>query len=141
MIRLANKFDNAEIIKLFKEFQEKHQLGLVEEKFKWSEEYANQQLNKLYAGLGFVLVDDEYKGVLCVIKAPCFWVKDLFILQEVMWYGQDKKTSVRLLKEYIKIAKKLKEDKYIKEFYFSSLNNTNFEKYGAKITAYDCVIQ
>jgi hypothetical protein len=132
MIRQASKFDNDYIIDLLIEYQNinNHAQGLDREN--WSREFVHEKLNKIHAGAGFVLVDDELNGVLCAVKSPSFWVKNTFILQEALWYARSSKLALKLLKEYIKIGKELIRDGLVSELHFSSYGNANFNKLGAK---------
>ena len=107
MIRLANKFDNEQIKEFLKEFHRKHGNALSLHIDKWSGSFVDEQLAKIYAGLGFVLIADD--GFLCAIKAPCFWIPKLWILQESMLFSTSKKTSVKLMKKYIEIGNEIQK--------------------------------
>ena len=132
MIRQASKFDNDYIVDLLIEYQNiyNHAQGLDREQ--WSREFAHDKLNKLHAGAGFVLIDNDLNGVLCAVKSPSFWAKNTFILQEALWYARNKKTALKLLKEYIKIGKDLIKGGLISELHFSSNGDADFSKLGAK---------
>lgn len=138
MIRLANKFDNEQIKELLKEFHRKHGNALSLHIDKWSGTFVDEQLAKIYAGLGFVLIADD--GFLCAIKAPCFWIPKLWILQESMLFSTSKKTSVKLIKQYIKIGNEMKEKGEIVEFYISNFSDADLSKFGAIKIANDWVI-
>jgi hypothetical protein len=138
MIRLANKFDNEKIKEFLKEFHCKHGNALSLHIDKWSSTFVDEQLTKIYAGLGFVLIAED--GFLCAIKAPCFWIPKLWVLQECMWYSKSKKTSVRLIKAYISIGKEMKEKGEIVEFYISNFSDADLSKFGATKVCNDWVI-
>jgi hypothetical protein len=99
MIRLANKFDNEQIKEFLKDYHREYGNALSHQIDKWSSNYVDDQLAKIYAGLGFVLIEDD--GFLCAMRAPCFWIPNVYVLQETMWYAKSKKTSVMLIKKYI----------------------------------------
>lgn len=138
MIRLANKFDNEQIKEFLKEFHRKHGNALSLHIDKWSSTYVDEQLTRIYAGLGFVLIADD--GFLCALRGPCFWIPNLWVLQETMWYSKSKKTSVKLIKEYINIGKEMKEKNEIVEFYISNFSDADLSKFGATKVANDWVI-
>ena len=138
MIRLANKFDNEQIKEFLKEFHRKHGNALSLHIDKWSGTYVDEQLAKIYAGLGFVLIAED--GFLCAIKAPCFWIPKLWILQETMWFSTSKKTSVKLMKRYIEIGNEMKARDEIVEFYISNFSNADLSKFGATKICNDWVI-
>jgi hypothetical protein len=129
MIRYANKFDNKAIWELLKDFCYKKQFNVSLDESEWSEEYVNSRLSMIYAGLGFVLIAED--GFLVAIKNPCFWLKDVFVLQELMWHSKSKKTAVALIKKFIEIGKEMVESGIVREIHFSSFDNADFSKYGA----------
>jgi hypothetical protein len=138
MIRIANKFDNEQIKELLKDFHREHGNALSHHIDKWSGNYVDKQLAKIYAGLGFVLIADD--GFLCAIKAPCFWIPNLWVLQELMWYSKSKKTSVKLIKRYIEIGNAMKQDDEIVEFYIANFSDADLSKFGAKKVSNDWVM-
>ena len=129
MIRLANKFDNEQIKEMLKDFHATRGNALSNQIHKWSSTFVDEQLAKIYAGLGFILLAED--GFLCAIKAPCFWIPNLWILQETMWHSVSKKTAVKLMKKYIEIGNEMKAQRQIIEFYISSFSDVDLSKYGA----------
>lgn len=130
MIRFANKYDNNKIIELLKDFAIKSNNPLTNNPLAWSKTYIEQILTALYAGRGFVLIDDEQTGILVAAKTECFWLKDIYQLQEVMLTGNNKFVIARLIKEYIKIAKEMLRKKQINQAVMSSYDDLKFERYG-----------
>lgn len=130
MIRFANKYDNDKIIELLKDFAIKSNNPLTNNPLAWSKTYVEQVLATLYAGHGFVLIDDKQTGILVAARTPCFWLKDIYQLQEVMLHGHNKFVIARLIKEYIKIAKEMLEKKVINQAVMASYNDVKFDKYG-----------
>ena len=96
----------------------------------WSKTYIEQILATLYAGSGFVLIDDEQTGILVAVKSPCFWLQDTYQLQEVMLTGTNKFVIARLIKEYIKIAKEMLSKNQIQQAIMASYEDLGFERYG-----------
>jgi hypothetical protein len=129
LIRFANKYDNDKIIELLKDFAIKSSNPLTNNPLVWSKTYIEQILATLYAGHGFVLIDDKQTGILIAARTPCFWLKDIYQLQEVMLHGKNKFVIARLIKEYVKIAKKMLEKKAINQAVMSSYTDLKFERY------------
>jgi hypothetical protein len=130
LIRFANRYDNDKIIELLKDFAIKSKNPLTNNPLAWSKTYIEQILATLYAGHGFVLIDDKQTGILIAARTPCFWLKDIYQLQEVMLHGKNKFVIARLIKEYVKIAKKMLEKKTINQAVMSSYTDLKFERYG-----------
>ena len=138
MIRLANKFDNERIKEFLIAFHEQHPNRLSMKKENWSSEYVDQQLSKIYAGAGFVLIADD--GFLCAIRSPCFWIPNVWTLQETMWFAKSKKNSLKLMKKYIEIGNEMKKNSEIEEFYISSFGDVDLSKIGATKICNDWVM-
>ena len=130
MIRFANKYDNDKIIELLKDFAIKSNNPLTNNPLSWSKTYIEQILATLYAGRGFVLIDDEQTGILVAAKTECFWLKDIYQLQEVMLTGTNKFVIARLIKEYIKIAKEMIRKKQINQAVMASYEDLRLERFG-----------
>jgi len=107
MIRFANKYDNDKIIELLKDYMINTKNPMANNPMLWSKTYVENVLNHLYAGHGFVLVDNEVTGILVAFRSPAFWSNKIFQLQETMLHGKSKIVIARLIKEYIKIAKEM----------------------------------
>lgn len=133
MIRFANKYDNDKIIELLKDFAIKSDNPLTKNPLSWSKNYVESILNALYAGHGFVLVDDKITGFLVAYKSQCFWNKDIYQLQEVMLHGKTNIVIARLIKEYIKIAKEMTDKHEINQAVISSYPYVNLSKFGLKL--------
>ncbi len=130
MIRFANKYDNDKIIELLKDFAIKSNNPMTNNPLAWSKTYVEQVLATLYAGHGFVLIDDKQTGILVAARTQCFWLKDIYQLQEVMLHGKNKYVLFKLIKEYIKIAKDMLGKNEIQHAVMASYNDVKFEKYG-----------
>jgi hypothetical protein len=130
LIRYANKYDNDKIIELLKDFAIKSDNPMTNNPLVWSKTYIEQILFTLYAGRGFVLIDKEQTGILVAAKTECFWLKEIYQLQEVMLHGKNKFVIARLIKEYIKIAKDMLDKKQINQAIMSSYDDLKFERYG-----------
>lgn len=132
MIRYANKYDNNKIIDLIKDFAIKTDSPLSSDPLSWSKTYVESILNIIYAGHGFILIDEEQTGILVAVKTQCFWNKTKIQLQETMLHGYNKIVIARLIKEYIKISKEMLNKGEISQSVMASYNNMNLSKFGLK---------
>jgi hypothetical protein len=130
VIRFANKYDNDKIIELLKDFAIKSNNPVTNNPLAWSKTYIEQILAALYAGHGFVLIDDKQTDILIAAKTQCFWLKEIYQLQEVMLTANNKFVVVKLIKEYVRIAKEMLDKKEINQAVMSSYDDLKFERYG-----------
>jgi hypothetical protein len=130
LIRFANKYDNDKIIELLKDFAIKSNNPLTNNPLVWSKTYIEQILATLYAGHGFVLIDDNQTDILVAARTESFWLKNIWQLQEVMLTANNKFVVARLIKEYVKIAKDMINKGEITQAVMSSYTDLKFERYG-----------
>lgn len=132
MIRFANKFDNDVIIGLMKDFAITSTNPLTNNPLLWSRTYIEAILANLYAGRGFVLIDEAKTGILIAAKTSCFWIKENYQLQEVMLHSNNPIVTLRLIKEYVKISREMLDKKEIVQAVISSYKDDGFERLGMK---------
>lgn len=132
MIRYANKFDLQDIIRLLKEFAEQSELANRFDPLKWSKTQIEAQLAAIFAGAGFILIDEKKTGLLVAVKSQPLWVPNSIQLQEAMLYAKSKITMSRLTLEYIKIAKQMLVENKVQHAIMYATNNTDYSKYGLK---------
>jgi hypothetical protein len=130
LIRFANKYDNDKIIELLKDFAIKSNNSITNNPLVWSKTYIEQILATLYAGHGFVLIDNNQTDILVVARTESFWLKNVWQLQEVMLTGNNKFVVARLIKEYIRIAKDMIKKGEITQAIMASYKDLGFERYG-----------
>jgi hypothetical protein len=130
LIRFANRYDNDKIIELLKDFVIKSNNPLTNNPLAWSKTYIQQILATLYAGHGFVLIDDNQTDILVAARVESFWLKNIWQLQEVMLTGNNKFVIARLIKEYIRIAKDMLNKGEINQAIMASYQDLGFERYG-----------
>jgi hypothetical protein len=134
VIRLANKYDIEDIIRLLKEFAIQSDNVLTNDPTKWSKTYIEAILATILAGKGFCLIDEEKTGILIAVKTPTFWIDNIYQLQEVMLYSNSKMLMLRLIKEYIRIAKDMIERNEITQAMICTYKDDRFERLGLKKT-------
>ena len=132
MIRFANKYDNDKIIELIKDFAIKTDSSLSSNPLSWSKNYVESILNTIYAGHGFILIDEAQTGILVAVKTQCFWNKHIIQLQETMLHGKTNIIIARLIKEYIKLAKEMLNKGEINQAVMSSYIGIDLSKFGLK---------
>jgi hypothetical protein len=130
LIRFANRYDNNKIIELLKDFAIKSNNPITNNPLAWSKTYIEQILATLYAGHGFVLIDDNQTDILVAARVESFWLKNIWQLQEVMLTANNKFVVARLIKEYIKIAKDMINKGEINQAIMASYKDLGFERYG-----------
>lgn len=142
MIRYANKFDIDKICDLMRNFGllHKQEFGFFQCNQEDSKSKVVAQLSNILAGTGFILIAEDFSGVLCAVKTPSLWMKDSFILQETMWHGLNKKITLRLLKKYLEIGEKMKNDGIVQDVYFSSYKDIDYTKLKVKRLSYHWVM-
>ena len=133
MIRFANKYDNDKIIEILKDFMINTKNPMANNPMLWSKTYVEAVLNTLYAGRGFVLIDDEQTGILVAFKAPAFWSDKIYQLQETMLHGYNKFVIFKLIKEYIKISKQMIRKNEINQAVMSSYPGIDLGKFGLNL--------
>ena len=98
----------------------------------WSKTYIEGVLASVLAGKGFVLIDDKKSGILVAVRNPCFWIGDVYQLQEVALYSENKILMYRMIKEYVKIAREMIKRGEIVQAVMSSYKDDGFEQIGLK---------
>lgn len=123
MIREANRFDRDQIIALMKEFRDS--ADFIEVLAEDNVEYWYRLLDTIFAGAGKIFYA-ESKGLLMCVIMPTVWDDKMFALHELAWYVRPEyrgsTLGYRLLDEYIKYGKALKESKRIKYFTMTKLD-------------------
>jgi hypothetical protein len=130
LIRFANRYDNNKIIELLKDFAIKSNNPITNNPLAWSKTYIEQILATLYAGHGFVLIDDNQTDILVAVRTESFWLQNVWQLQEVMLTANNKFVVARLIKEYIRIAKDMINKGEITQAIMASYKDLGFERYG-----------
>ena len=117
-------------MELLREFCFNSKNPMTNDPFNWSKTYTDQLLATLYAGRGFVLTDEKQTGILVAAKFQSFWRQDKIQLQEIMLHSDNKFVIVRLIKEYIKIAKEMLNTGEINQAIMASYEDLGFERFG-----------
>ena len=132
MIRFANKYDKDKIIDLIKEFASYLDTPLASNPMSWSKTHCESVLSMIFAGLGFVLIDDNQTGILIAVKSKYIWNNNIIQLQEIMLTAKTNIIRARLIKEYIKISKDMLNKNEVNQAVMSSFVGIDLSKFGLK---------
>lgn len=136
MIRLANKFDIDDIIRLMKQFAGQSTTAIKFGPLNWSRNEIVQTLTAILAGNGFILIDEKKTGILIAVKSNPLWVNKAVQLQEAMLYSANKITMAKLVMEYVRLAKEMLDKGEIQQALMYSYIDTDFTKIGLKKTQF-----
>jgi len=140
MIRLANKFDLETICDLLEDYCRKYPNDSYKDSNTWNREFAKKQMLPLLAGAGFILIDKNNKGILCAAKVSSFWIPNVFILQEIVWYGLTKRVSVELLNKFLELGNDMKDKGEVQDVCFTCIKEVEFNRFGLKKAGHNWVI-
>lgn len=141
-IRLANKFDQPEILEMLRHFREQTPI----EQFKYCDnaEYISSLYHALLVGGGVALVaecDDKVAGMILGIIEQSIWDPNNFLLRELCYWVEPEyrgtTAGYRLLKKYNEIAEDLKLQNRIQMYTMTKMVNSpdiDFTRFGYKKT-------
>lgn len=129
-MRYATIHDKEKIIDLLKEFAIGSHYPMAQLPLMWSKTYIENALQIILNGRGYILLNDAEDAILIAVKMPSFWVPTYIQLQEVMLHAKSKQTMVKLIKEYVKLAKKLVQQGEIHEAVLACNTDANLSKLG-----------
>lgn len=134
MIRQANKFDIDNIIEILKHYRDADPLQTI--KNANDREYIVQLLTNIISGMGFILLaekDNKIAGMVMAAVIPNIWNPHANELHELVYWVEPEfrggTIGYRLLKQYIEIGEKFKEEKRIEFFTISKMVNSPDIKY------------
>lgn len=115
MIRLACKFDVPACVEMMRQYAKESPIQLLAQEQYHDEEHIKAILEQLIIGRGFVLIDDQMRGMLAAIITPNFWIPRLAEVKEVAWWvhPDHRRGTIggRLFFEFVKHSEKLLKDK------------------------------
>lgn len=131
MIREANKFDLPKLIELVKQFAIEYDNVLTSQPINWSKTHVETIFSHIFAGLGFVLIDEKNDGILVACKTPSFWIPNMYQLHEVLLRSNNKITTVKLIKEYINRAQDMIDSGQVTNAIIAAHPSVDYAKLGA----------
>jgi hypothetical protein len=126
-MRYATKFDGDLIYSLMCEFAKNKDNPLTNSKL-WTRKHIDKVLAEIFAGKGFILLDNG--GLLIALKAPILWIENAFQLHEIMLYGNNKFSTMRLIRGYIKAARGMITRGEVMQATLSTFNDDRLERLG-----------
>lgn len=136
MIRQATKYDKTQIIEMMQMFRKES--GIEHFANLDNQEYWNQLLDSILAGMGIIYIKDNVGLIMGVINHS-IWCNKTLVLQELAWYVKPeyRNTTVgyRLLKAYVDFGNEQKQKGRIKMFTIAKMPTSpdvKYNKFGFK---------
>lgn len=86
MIREANKFDIEACVEMMRRYAEESPIVRLRNKEYHDEQHIRSLISSLIIGRGFVLVDNEYRGMAAGIVVPNVWCPAINEVRELAWW-------------------------------------------------------
>lgn len=86
MIREASKFDLDQCVEMMRCYAAEAPILKLRNKKYHNEDHIRQLLLSLMIGRGFVLIDDQYRGMIAGIVVPNVWCPDVSEVRELAWW-------------------------------------------------------
>lgn len=90
MIRLATKYDITRLVDMMRNYASEAPVEILKEPEVQNADHVSQLLFTLIAGRGFILVDDEYKGMIAALINQNVWCPSVLELRELAWWVEPK---------------------------------------------------
>ena len=139
MIRLANKFDIPILIAMIQEFSKETLIQKYKDQALWDKKYVGNLLYSLIVGRGFVVIDEDLKGMIIAMITPNVWCPQSNQLNELAWWvapeARNGLLGGKLWLEFNKQAQKLLDEKRIDVVMTSLMANSpeiDYSKRGFK---------
>lgn len=88
MIREANKFDLDACVEMMRQYASESPIIKLQDKKYHDEAHIRKLLLSLMIGRGFVLIDNEYRGMAAAIVVPNIWCPSINEIHELAWWVQ-----------------------------------------------------
>jgi len=139
MIRLANKFDIPILIAMIQEFSKETLIQKYKDQALWDKKYVGNLLYSLILGRGFIVIDEDLKGMIIAMITPNVWCPKSNQLNELAWWvapeARNGLLGGKLWIEFNKQAQKLLDEKRIDVVMTSLMANSpkiDYSKRGFK---------
>ena len=139
MIRIANKFDVAQILDMLRNYRDSGKIYGVKDIT--DEATPIRILTHILAGGGLAYVDqkdNELIGMLLAVKTPYLWDHTKFVMNEIVYWVEPEHrgstTGYRLLSKYIEHCDNLVEDNVIVNYTMSQMEGQqlNYSRFGLR---------
>ena len=139
MIRLANKFDIPILIAMIQEFSKETLIQKYKDQALWDKKYVGNLLYSLILGRGFIVIDEDLKGMIIAMITSNVWCPQSNQLNELAWWvapeSRNGLLGGKLWLEFNKQAQKLLDEKRIDVVMTSLMANSpkiDYSKRGFK---------
>ena len=139
MIRLANKFDIPILIAMIQEFSKETLIQKYKDETLWDKKYVGNLLYGLILGRGFIVIDEDLKGMIIAMITSNVWCPQSNQLNELAWWvapeARNGLLGGKLWIEFNKQAQKLLDEKRIDVVMTSLMANSpkiDYSKRGFK---------
>ena len=139
MIRLANKFDIPILIAMIQEFSKETLIQKYKDQALWDKKYVGNLLYSLILGRGFIVIDEDLKGMIIAMITSNVWCPQSNQLNELAWWvapeARNGLLGGKLWIEFNKQAQKLLDEKRIDVVMTSLMANSpkiDYSKRGFK---------
>lgn len=140
MIRLATRQDIPNLLIMVKDYCDETVIEAYKNTALHDKQYVGNLLFSMIMGKGFILIDDDYRGMLLALISSNIWCPKSLQLSELAWWVEPKfrNTSLggRLWAEFNKKAQQMLNEKRVDVIYTSLMGNSpsiDYEKRGFKL--------
>ena len=86
MIRKATRFDLPECVEIMRQYAAESPMLALANSAAHNDDHVESLLMSLIAGRGFVLIDDQYRGMLAAIVIQNIWCPSVVQVNEMAWW-------------------------------------------------------
>lgn len=86
MIREAYKYDLDACVEMMRQYAAESPIEKLKDKKYHNEDHIRSLLFSLMVGRGFVLVDNDYRGMVAAIVTPNIWCPEVSEVRELAWW-------------------------------------------------------
>ncbi|MFZ2736620.1 MAG: hypothetical protein WBI20_14825 [Burkholderiaceae bacterium] len=117
MIREASKHDLPHLIEMMRGYAQEGPVACLGDEDKHDEDHVAAVFLSLMAGRGFVLIDNDLRGMLAAIRGANVWCPGVVELRELAWYvlpaHRGATVGGRLWREFDRKAQKMLDAKLV----------------------------
>jgi hypothetical protein len=128
MIRKATRYDIPILLNMLKEYCKEIPIKSYKRNELQNVEYATNLLFTIIKARGFILIDNDYRGMLIAVVTANIWFPKSYELNELAWWVKPefRQASIggKLWLEFNKEAQKMLDEKRVDVIYTSLMENS-----------------
>lgn len=128
MIRKATRYDIPMLLELIREYNKEIPIDVYKNKDLHDEKYITSLLFTIIKVKGFILIDEDFKGMLIAIIINNIWCPNTYELHELAWWVKPeyRQSSIggKLWIEFNKKAQQMLDENRVKVVYTSLMENS-----------------